>query len=127
MTSSLQPLAPGLARKVKKTLELRTDTPDLADSLRTLSTFYTDNSAEQRRLLRSNIERRGLKINEAFLAASETAQQALVAAEEKLDLLSACCERITTALEASRLSTASLDYPFYFILIFCSPIRFNIF
>ena len=92
---------------MKKTLDLRTDASELAESLRVLSTFYGgENSAEQRRLLRANIERRGLKINEAFLAASDNAQQALTAAEAQLDQLSACCERITLALEASRASTA---------------------
>ena len=39
MSSSL---APGLARKLKKVLETRTDSPDLLVSLTTLSSFYTD-------------------------------------------------------------------------------------
>ena len=80
MAAAAGALAPGLARKVKRMVELRSDAPELAESLRILSTFYgEDNSPEARRGLRTTIERRGLKINEAFLEASEQAQQARLA------------------------------------------------
>lgn len=68
-------LAPGLSRKLKKVLESRTDSPDLLASLNTLSTFYSDNSQQSRRNLRSTIEKRSLSINLEFLLASEAAQQ----------------------------------------------------
>lgn len=68
-------LAPGLARKLKKVLETRTDSPEMLASLETLSSFYTDNSLQARRNLRSTIEKRGLAINEQFLRASEAAQK----------------------------------------------------
>lgn len=68
-------LAPGLSRKLKKVLETRTDTPDLLASLNTLSSFYSENTPHARRNLRSTIEKRGLSINEEFLAASGSAQQ----------------------------------------------------
>ena len=68
-------LAPGLARKLKKVLETRTDSPDLLVSLTTLSSFYTESGGSQgRKNLRTTIERRGLSINEEFLIASEAAQ-----------------------------------------------------
>lgn len=70
-------LAPGLSRKLKKVLESRTDTPDVLGSLNTLSSFYTDNSPQNRRNLRSTIEKRSLSINIDFLRASDTAQQVL--------------------------------------------------
>lgn len=68
-------LAPGLSRKLKKVLETRHDSPDLLASLNTLSTFYAENTPHDRRNLRSTIEKRGLSINEEFLAASASAQQ----------------------------------------------------
>lgn len=68
-------LAPGLSRKLKKVLESRTDTPDVLGSLHTLSAFYSDNTPQARRNLRSTVEKRGLEINREFLHASNTAQQ----------------------------------------------------
>lgn len=68
-------LAPGLSRKLKKVLESRTETPDLLASLKTLSTFYEDNTPHARRNLRSTIEKRALSINLDFLQASSAAQQ----------------------------------------------------
>lgn len=68
-------LAPGISRKLKKVLESRTETPDLIASLKTLSTFYEDNTPHARRNLRSTIEKRALSINLDFLQASNAAQQ----------------------------------------------------
>lgn len=67
-------LAPGLSRKLKKVLESRTDTPEVLGSLNTLSNFYTENTPQARRNLRSTIEKRSLDINEEFLRASHDAQ-----------------------------------------------------
>ncbi len=86
-------VAPGLARKLKKVLETRTDSPDLLASLGALSSFYTDNTQQARRSLRTTIERRGLSINEEFLRASESAQKALEAVELEVAGLADCCER----------------------------------
>lgn len=86
-------LAPGLARKLKKVLETRTDSPDLLASLATLSSFYSDNTQTARRGLRATIERRGLSINEEFLRASESAQKALDAVELEVAGLAECCDR----------------------------------
>lgn len=86
-------MAPGLARKLKKVLETRTDSPDLLASLGALSSLYTDNTQQARRSLRATIERRGLSINEEFLRASESAQKALDAVELEVAGLAECCER----------------------------------
>lgn len=67
-------LAPGLARKLKKVLDTRTDSPDLLLSLSTLSSFDTESTPHGRKNLRNTIEHRGLSINEEFLRASEAAQ-----------------------------------------------------
>eukprot|EP00976_Prorocentrum_cordatum_P108954 1194936-Prorocentrum_minimum.AAC.5 len=67
-------LAPGLARKVKKVLETRIDNPELSSSLNELSNVCTENTVASRRALRSNIEKRGVNINEEFLQVAEAAQ-----------------------------------------------------
>lgn len=104
-------LAPLLSRKLKKVLETRTDSPDVVESLRSLSEFYTENNANSRKNLKTTLERRGLDINEQFLRASEAAQivrynsrclfefklifsfQALDAVESEISGLAECCDR----------------------------------
>ena len=90
------PLAPGLARKVKKVvaeplqpvarldfplpmlkadylqvLEIKTESPELLTALGSLSTFYTENTPAARRQLRSTLEQRSLQVNQEYLAAAE--------------------------------------------------------
>ncbi|XP_075484675.1 conserved oligomeric Golgi complex subunit 6-like isoform X1 [Primulina tabacum] len=101
-------LAPGLSRKLKKVLETRTDTPDLLASLHTLSTFYSDNAPHARRDLRFTVEKRGLSINEEFIAASATAQQALDQVEEEVNALAECCDKIAKALSNCNATTGDI-------------------
>lgn len=108
MGTTMAGLAPGLSRKLKKVLESRTDTPDVLGSLNTLSTFYTDNTAQNRRNLRSTIEKRSLSINIDFLRASDTAQQALDRVEEEVNALADCCDRIAKALNSSSASIGDI-------------------
>ncbi|CAN1306268.1 Conserved oligomeric Golgi complex subunit 6 [Linum perenne] len=107
-TMSQQGLAPGLTRKLKKVLECRTDTPDLLSSLTTLSNFYSDNTPQARRNLRSTIEKRSLQINLDFLESSHSAQQALDQVEQEVDALAECCDRIGKALNSCSASTADI-------------------
>ncbi|XP_023525183.1 conserved oligomeric Golgi complex subunit 6 [Cucurbita pepo subsp. pepo] len=108
MGTTMAGLAPGLSRKLKKVLESRTDTPDVLGSLNTLSTFYTDNTPQNRRNLRSTIEKRSLSINIDFLRASDTAQQALDRVEEEVNALADCCDRIAKALNSSSASIGDI-------------------
>lgn len=101
-------LAPGLSRKLKKVLDTRTDSPDLLASLNTLSSFYSDNTPHARRNLRSTIEKRGLSINEEFLAASSSAQQALDCVEEEVTALAECCDKIAKALNNCNATTGDI-------------------
>ncbi|KAJ9152382.1 hypothetical protein P3X46_025952 [Hevea brasiliensis] len=101
-------LAPGLSRKLKKVLECRTDNPDLVSSLHTLSTFYSDNSPQARRNLRSTIEKRSLSINLQFLQASNAAQLALDNVEEEVNALAECCDKIAKALNNCSASTGDI-------------------
>eukprot|EP00232_Nephroselmis_pyriformis_P023605 CAMPEP_0182872834 /NCGR_PEP_ID=MMETSP0034_2-20130328/11959_1 /TAXON_ID=156128 /ORGANISM="Nephroselmis pyriformis, Strain CCMP717" /LENGTH=312 /DNA_ID=CAMNT_0025005447 /DNA_START=10 /DNA_END=945 /DNA_ORIENTATION=+ len=108
MSAATTALAPGLARKVKKILETRTDSPEIVASLKALSTVYTENTPTARRGLRATIERRGQSINEEFLKASESAQSALDIVDAELEGLANCCNRIAQALDKSRESTSEL-------------------
>ncbi|KAM7269052.1 hypothetical protein ACFE04_024549 [Oxalis oulophora] len=101
-------VAPGLARKLKKVMESRTDNPDLLSSLNTLSTFYTDNTPQARRNLRSSIEHRSLSINLQFLHASDAAQQALDRVEAEVTSLAHCCDEIAKALNSCSASTGDI-------------------
>ncbi|KAG6519402.1 hypothetical protein ZIOFF_022895 [Zingiber officinale] len=101
-------LAPGLSRKLRKVLETRTDSPDLLSSLGTLSTFYSDNTPQARRNLKSSIEQRALAINHQFLDASFAAQQALDRVEEEINALAGCCDQIGKALSSCSASTGDI-------------------
>lgn len=101
-------LAPGLSRKLKKVLETRTDSPDLLASLNTVSTFYTENTPMARRNLRSTIEKRALSVNQEFLLASDTAQQALDRVEEEINTLTDCCDKIAKALSSCSSTTGDI-------------------
>ncbi|KAK8639926.1 hypothetical protein V6N13_138292 [Hibiscus sabdariffa] len=101
-------LAPGLSRKLKKVLECRTDTPEVLASLNTLSTFYTENTPQARRNLRSTIEKRSLDINLDFLRASQAAQLALDRVEDEVNSLADCCDKIAKALSSCSANTGDI-------------------
>ncbi|XVF13762.1 hypothetical protein REPUB_Repub08aG0235500 [Reevesia pubescens] len=101
-------LAPGLSRKLKKVLECRTDTPEVVASLNTLSTFYTQNTPQTRRNLRSSIEKRSLQINLDFLRASQATQLALDRVEDEVNSLADCCDKIAEALSSCSASTGDI-------------------
>ncbi|KAK8496862.1 hypothetical protein V6N13_122671 [Hibiscus sabdariffa] len=101
-------LAPGLSRKLNKVLECRTDTPQVLASLNTLSTFYTENTPQARRNLRSTIEKRSLDINLDFLRASQAAQLALDRVEDEVNSLADCCDKIAKALSSCSASTGDI-------------------
>lgn len=59
-----------LSRRLNKVLQTRLENDnETLQALKQLSTFYTDNTLQTRRNLRSQIERRSLDINESFLRA----------------------------------------------------------
>lgn len=58
-----------LSKRMNKILESRIENEqDTIEALRELSTFYTENTLQARRNLRSQIEKRNLDINQDFLA-----------------------------------------------------------
>nr|CAD1840697.1 unnamed protein product [Ananas comosus var. bracteatus] len=108
MGTTIHTLAPGLSRKLKKVLETRTDSPDLLASLAALSTFYSDNTPQARRNLKSSIEQRALSINRHFLDASLPAQQALDRVENEVNALTQCCDQIEKVLSNCSASTGDI-------------------
>lgn len=64
-------------KKLKKVLEMRTDTPSMLESLDSLSSFYSDsgNTLESRRSLRTDIEDRGLDLAKSFLESMEEVEE----------------------------------------------------
>ncbi|GIL61283.1 hypothetical protein Vafri_15679 [Volvox africanus] len=101
-------LAPGLARKVKKVLDIKTDSPELLSSLQTLSSFYNENTQAARRGLRTTIEKRGLAINERFIGAAESVIKALDEVQRSLDMLSSSCSAISQVVSSTKTSSSSL-------------------
>ncbi|KAF8056126.1 COG6 [Scenedesmus sp. PABB004] len=101
-------LAPGLARKVKKILEIKTESPELVAALGTLSAIYADNTPAARRGLRATIEQRGLAISRQFLVAAEGVTAALDDVQAQLDGVTASCAAITSALAGARATAGGL-------------------
>jgi hypothetical protein len=60
-----------LSRRLNKILETRLENDkETLDALKELSTFFTENTLQARRNLRSKIEKRSLVINEVILSCS---------------------------------------------------------
>ncbi|KAJ8665160.1 hypothetical protein QAD02_006822 [Eretmocerus hayati] len=77
-SGSDKPVVSPLTRKVNKLLESRYENDkEVMDALRDLSTFFKENTAENRRNLRSIIEARGAAINEEFLSAFKEVKSVL--------------------------------------------------
>ena len=71
-----------LRRKVKETLELDLDSPELMDALEVVAEMWTDgNTAENRRNLRSDLERRTVEQAEAFVEHYRPLRDALAGSE----------------------------------------------
>lgn len=89
-------------------LSTRTETPEFLSSLSTLSDFYGENTAAERRKLRSTIEQQGLAIDAEFLAAAETVIGSLDAMDADLEQLSTCCRQVGSSLASSKASCCAV-------------------
>lgn len=99
---------PGLARKVRKVLDIRTESLEVLNSLAALSGVYQNNSTASRRQLKANIEERSISTLEQFLYAAQAVFGALQDVQGELDALSSGCSAINAALAADRTSSADL-------------------
>lgn len=64
-------LAPGLARKVKKLLQLDLEDAQFLEALENVSDILPENTAQNRRKLKSTVEQRQVDINLEFLQAAQ--------------------------------------------------------
>jgi hypothetical protein len=61
-----------LSKRLNKILETRLENDkETLEALKELSTFFTENTLQARRNLRSKIEKRNLAINEVFLSCTQ--------------------------------------------------------
>lgn len=88
-----------------QTLSTHTEVPEFLSSLLTLSEFYGQNTASERRNLRSTIEQQGLAVDTEFLAAASTVIASLDAIEADVGQLSACCRCVGSSLASSKVGT----------------------
>lgn len=98
-----------LTRKLNKILETRLDNDkDMLEALKALSTFFNENSLRSRRNLRSDIERRSLAINEAFITTFQAVKEKLDSVYTEVEGMNTCCQDMTSRLKAAKEQTHDL-------------------
>jgi len=98
-----------LARKLKKTLELKLENDvDTVSALKELSTFFQENNLKTRRNLRGQIERRNLEINNDFLSAFKVVKESLDGIHNNVKEMSNSCKQMQNKLKESKTQTEEL-------------------
>jgi len=78
------------------------------EALKELSTFFTENTLNSRRNLRSKIERRSLTINEEFLAAFKQVKGSLDDVYQDVLAMNTAVQSMTNRLQATKAQTSQL-------------------
>jgi conserved oligomeric Golgi complex subunit 6 len=98
-SASQQQITP-VQRKLQKILDLKLESDkDLIDSLKYLSSFFTENSVRTRRSLRSTIEKRSLTLNDQFEECFRAVKEQLDQLNSTVTSMSNCCEDMTQRLK----------------------------
>ncbi|KAG5315402.1 COG6 protein, partial [Pseudoatta argentina] len=98
-----------LVRRVNKLLESRVEhDKDTLEALKELSTFFTENTLNSRRNLRSKIERRSLAINEEFLASFREVKASLDDVYQNVLAMNTSVQSMTNRLQATKAQTSQL-------------------
>ncbi|KAL3149170.1 hypothetical protein ABBQ32_002003 [Trebouxia sp. C0010 RCD-2024] len=97
---------PGLARKVRKVLDIKTESAEVLLSLAALSGSYHVQSSASRRQLKADIEEQGITNFEHFLSVAGDVITALDDVQSEMDALTTGCAAINAALVADRSSSA---------------------
>ncbi|EKX41562.1 component of oligomeric golgi complex 6 [Guillardia theta CCMP2712] len=100
--------SPAIAKKVKKVVELRLDAPELSAALDQLTEFYGANTLENRRNLKSCIEKRGIDVNHQFINCFEDVMKKLDHVENYVMKLSDCSQRMQQRLHTAQTTTAQV-------------------
>ena len=81
-----------LSRKINKILDMRLESDrELQEALKSLSSFFGENSLRNRKNLKSVIERRGLNINREFLADFAVLKEQIETIRTDVDNMNKCC------------------------------------
>ncbi|XP_035727761.1 conserved oligomeric Golgi complex subunit 6-like isoform X1 [Vespa mandarinia] len=98
-----------LVRRVNKLLESRVEhDKDTLEALKELSTFFTENTLNARRNLRSKIERRSLAINEDFLSAFREVKICLDNIYQDVLAMNNSVQCMTNRLQVTKTKTSQL-------------------
>ncbi|KYN04213.1 PREDICTED: conserved oligomeric Golgi complex subunit 6 [Cyphomyrmex costatus] len=98
-----------LVRRVNKLLESRVEhDKDTLEALKELSTFFTENTLNSRRNLRSKIERRSLAINEEFLSTFREVKASLDDVYQNVLAMNTSVQSMTNRLQATKAQTSQL-------------------
>ncbi|KAF7382195.1 conserved oligomeric Golgi complex subunit 6-like [Vespula maculifrons] len=98
-----------LVRRVNKLLESRVEhDKDTLEALKELSTFFTENTLNARRNLRSKIERRSLAINEDFLSAFREVKTCLDNIYQDVLGMNTSVQCMTNRLQVTKTKTSQL-------------------
>ena len=98
-----------LSRKLHKILESNLDSDkDTLEALEVLSGFLDRNTLQTRRNLRSDLEKRSLALNEAFLQCIGKVVDQLYGIQEEASTMKVCCDDMQQRLAAAKARTAGL-------------------
>jgi conserved oligomeric Golgi complex subunit 6 len=98
-----------ISRKLNKILESRIENDkDLLEALKTLSSFFPENSIRSRRNLRSDIEKRSLVLNEEFLDSFRSIKEQLDGVCDTITNMSECSDNMLTRLKQVKSETNEL-------------------
>ena len=109
MLSDSVPQSNPLSRKINKILDMRLESDkDLVEAMKSLSSFFGENSLRNRKNLKSVIERRGLNISQEFLADFRVLKEQIDAIRDEVQNMSDCCGEMSDRLKSAKSQTASL-------------------
>ncbi|GLG95253.1 Conserved oligomeric Golgi complex subunit 6 [Gryllus bimaculatus] len=98
-----------LSRRLNKILETRLENDkDTIEALKELSTFFSENTLQTRRNLRSKIEKRSLAINEDFLSAFREVKEVLDGIYDDVIAMNNSVLNMTGRLHATKTKTYQL-------------------
>ncbi|GAB0091708.1 Conserved oligomeric Golgi complex subunit 6 [Sergentomyia squamirostris] len=98
-----------ISNKLNTILEMRIDTDkEVLESLGDLNNFFSENTVQTRRQLRSEIEKRSLKINEDFLSNFRTVKVSLDEICQGIDQMNDCVNNMRKRLKNTQNQTQDL-------------------
>eukprot|EP00510_Aplanochytrium_minuta_P006040 CAMPEP_0184009698 /NCGR_PEP_ID=MMETSP0954-20121128/2767_1 /TAXON_ID=627963 /ORGANISM="Aplanochytrium sp, Strain PBS07" /LENGTH=127 /DNA_ID=CAMNT_0026289135 /DNA_START=157 /DNA_END=537 /DNA_ORIENTATION=- len=92
-----------LEKKLKRVREMKTDSPEMLESLDALATFYvpSGNTLEARRNLRANLESRGLSLIKEFMNEFAVVQRRLDSVKQNVESIHSVCDNLLEKLDTS--------------------------